>query len=134
MEKQREIKFRAWDKFNGVMTYQKNNSSTQRVLFFRQMVDYELFGNEIIFMQFTGSKDKNGKEIYEGDILRMKCKSPEREGQEMNNYIDYFSGGTHCGFRLRGIKTKYSAALTNNRLINVEMEIMGNLYETPNLL
>ena len=64
----REIKFRAWDKENKVMIYPKGILFDGRVVNFNCGIlepfeEYEL-------MQFTGLYDKNGKEIYEGDIIK----------------------------------------------------------------
>lgn len=62
----REIKFRAWD--DGVMIYSDKNASDE--LYERLRYFFHRIREDAILMQYTGLKDKNGKEIYEGDLLK----------------------------------------------------------------
>lgn len=120
----REIKFRAWDKLQ------------------KKMIDPEIFSEEIAIqlggvvgkfngktydtvtdefelMQFTGMKDKNGNEIYEGDIIFCELSG-------LNCEVVY----NDCGF-------KYQVTSITKRplqLAGTLVEVIGNIFENNELL
>lgn len=71
----REIKFRAWDKETKAMSkpFTLEDIADEFDCGYSVNIDlpdtYDGGWNDIVFMQFTGLHDKNGKEIYEGDIV-----------------------------------------------------------------
>ncbi len=107
----REIKFRMWDELTKAMTYVNHYSPDTRPKF--------------IWMQFTGLKDEEGKEIYEGDIL----------GKIWTVFVVEY-GENDCdncfGFNLKSLNVGdkcYAFDTSVNKL-----KIMGNIYENPELL
>ena len=84
----------------------------------------ESLGTKITYMQYTGLTDKNGKEIYEGDIIRwkdiMKFHSEEPVSTDMVEWSDdeacYITGMRYLKFTAR------------------HGEIIGNKFENPELL
>lgn len=80
--------------------------------------------------QYTGLKDKNGKEIYEGDILEYKSGHPKHNGKIFNNVVEFASGQSLCGWRMRN----KSCVVKATPYKFGSSTIIGNIYETPSLL
>ena len=90
-------------------------------------------GDTPIFMQYTGLKDKNGKEIYERDVLTFK-----KGGFIFEKYcVEYMKNGAM--FIARNIKTKqylnFNATYGDDeKTLDERFEIVGNIHENPELL
>ncbi len=116
----REIKFRAWDienkKMYNVMRLQIDKTKVKSVSLNNQFDSKVLSYGKFELMQFTGLKDKNGKEIYEGDILQ-----------------NLFEVG---GIRVkRLVEWKEKDACFNITIDTTESyEVIGNKFENPELL
>ncbi|MEW4154370.1 YopX family protein [Bacillus thuringiensis] len=84
-------------------------------------------GKNVHLMQYTGLKDKNGKEIYEGDILKIVSNFELREDMQ-NQAVTY----------KEGFFSTYEWALfellRNRKDRKQTFEIIGNIYENPELL
>jgi hypothetical protein len=114
----REIKFRAWNKEENEMCI----STSHLESWFNQP--------HYIPLQYTGLKDKNGKEIYEGDIVKLWFD----EGEEVfwNSFlVKFFEGCFICEF-LQGDTEEYPIFEYWND--SKDLEIIGNIYENPELL
>ena len=117
----REIKFRAWDKINKEMfNVESINFQERRV--YKDVVSYRNF-NDIELMQYTGLKDKNNKEIYEGEILS--------NGNNEKPYKVIFENGSFRA-EFEGDFEEYSFDLIN--IVAQGCEIVGNIYENPELI
>lgn len=161
----REIKFRAWDKENSCFWYSdssngqegceclvKNGSLVFRFGIYRPYQangevidaftteDFEPDPKDV--MQYTGLKDKDGKEIYEGDLLRR----PARDNWEKTNFIiqevffhDNDAADGHIGWQMN--RTHYKGSICGHTGVpsflpknTCKMEIIGNIYENPELV
>jgi uncharacterized phage protein (TIGR01671 family) len=117
----REIKFRAWDDLNKRMihSYAKGFNNI--------LSEGDILNRYENIMQFTGLHDKNGKEIYEGDLLRLLETVPS-DDPAYPYYCDTMEVcycEPHCRFGL----TDGGAILD----IPSNVEVIGNIYENPDL-
>lgn len=118
----REIKFRAWDKNTdtlvNVKTLDIDNNGVGCVVDFDGI---NLDRSECELMQYTGLKDKNGVEIYEGDVVKITdCKYGNKFRGEIS-----FKNGSYV---------VESNIATHYRFIDYHIEVIGNIYENPELL
>lgn len=129
----REIKFRVFvdnkmfyqDKYNAYSDNLASIDICKKTITITEFYNYEdvyrFEDKEVKLMQYTGIKDKNGKEIYEGDIVILN------DAEEENRCV---------------VKYKYGSYILIDRdlredLSNVEakfLEVIGNVYENKNLL
>lgn len=153
-EKMREIKFRAWFEVHKRMVYNlgfnensfKNFDDTADLtcVWDKDLTDedgkYEATFNFKI-MQFTGLYDKNGKEIYEGDILGYKKSSQkkwvsgeservlvswhEKESRFISEFYTVYGGEGYCG---------YIIPQQIRNLIENNWVVIGNIYENQELI
>jgi uncharacterized phage protein (TIGR01671 family) len=125
----REIKFRIWDKKDKKM-YGVINLTPPKEKNYSSKIWIEV-NNNTILQQFTGIKDKNGKEIYEGDIVTQHHLKAECFG-EINYEIIYYQ--EECCFEMATLsdytKERYLTPLRKG----IELEVIGNIYENLDLI
>ena len=123
----REFKFRAWDRKRKLM-FDSNNDNFHIAKHysdgsFHGYVSTDKKGEqrEVELMQFTGLKDKNGKEIYEGDMLHWKTVNDDYKFVVEYGGLDDMGQGMGIGFNV------------HESSVDI-LEVIGNIYENPELL
>jgi uncharacterized phage protein (TIGR01671 family) len=118
----REIKFRAWDKKTERFQSGFHLTSDGKIIF-ACLVDNE----DYILSQFTGLKDKNGKEIFENDIVCWTF--DEKTKKEI-----VFHEGCFGHFNFMGINNEYPEFIPIHKKRAEYMIVCGNIFQNPELL
>lgn len=123
----REIKFRAWLKDDKRMVevrsidfHEEGNIITVN---YNDIFGFEFNENEIELMQYTGLKDKNGKEIYEGDILLVANGSINGDIMFSKRVVKWFE--EKRGYNIHNFDNAYKPTHY--------YEVIGNAYQHPEL-
>ncbi len=115
----REIKFRAWDKPKKTLFYWAE--VVVSMLGVGTGKPHNIFDNEtVVLMQYTGLKDKNGLDIYEGDII--KGDHCDGGGSIKDGVVEFNS----AAWAIKGISYLLRSF--------TDLEVIGNIYENPKLI
>lgn len=114
----RELKFRAWDK-----TVSKRHMIYVNWKWLGERAEHI---SDYVLMQFTGLKDNNGKEIYEGDVIHQIARDAEDETYVSKGVIEWL----YDGFSIK-LRDKMFADIRN---YGNNIEVIGNIYENKELL
>ena len=131
----KEIKFRAWLKEDKKMVNVETMDFTDKSIQYLEKSEFinayllrRVGFDDIELMQYIGLRDKNGKEIYEGDII--KYKFPYDRRLKHISPVKFLE--TEASF---GIKDRYGNKIPLYTIsANNYFEIIGNIYENKNLL
>lgn len=126
----REIKFRIWrapDEYTKVSWMESWDS----LLNYSMSDIFQLDNPDDVLEQFTGLKDRNGKDIYEGDILAWHSNIYRK--QDWIGLVKYRGAGFVVQESSRSFSTPDWLETACNKDANI-IEVVGNIHENPELL
>jgi uncharacterized phage protein (TIGR01671 family) len=140
----REIKFRAWDSKYQKMYYSHGDNPRVNCFHGDWEIDLESENGDTIgtvgcdektypLMQYTGLKDKNGKDIYEGDVLKVEL----GVGYSSKHYPSFTNGTQRKSIITVEFDVNYQKYNTNpppDTNFDREFEVIGNIHENPELI
>ena len=129
------FKFRAWDKSQNKMYQVRGINFDNEDLWLKinetQIMGANLF--EVELMQYTGLKDKNGTEIYEGDIIRTHENRIQKVIWHNNGFkLEYKFKRSYRGESYWETRKDIELSESNDKRWGIE--VIGNIYENPELL
>lgn len=124
----REIKFRAWDKAQECYLYDVQGAydmlsgcvkyeNGENAVYDEECFDEFLDNDHYVVEQYTGMHDKNGREIYEGDIVK----------NEYGKVMEVQYNPRSAAF---GVGDYYFGTIGSGKIL----EVIGNIFENPELL
>lgn len=117
-------RFRAWlKKDKEMIDVEEINFNNGEFDFIGDAITWMCKGNDCVLMQSTGLKDKNGKEIFEGDVVKL--------AKDVYSEPAYYEIVRHRGGAYRLESKRYGCELW---LRHTDCEIAGNIWENPELL
>ncbi|MGF1993009.1 YopX family protein [Enterococcus casseliflavus] len=123
-------KFRAWDKDSKVMRpwknliLEKDDGDDFWLIGYEESKNIVSYDHDQILMQSTGLKDKNDVEVFQGDIVRCSRGCPH----------EVFWLKEYAGMYVGGMPAWYLSGLSEGYAWSGEEEVIGNIYENPELL
>ena len=145
----RTIKFRAIGKGGVMRSWEDLQNIHVHTLF-------TMSQPELTLMQYTGRKDIDGKDIYDGDVLEATIseKKPytEEDGEGIEDWnivgkkyhtgksvqciwtCEYVDWSTYTGFRFYGLDRRFNTAMKGSTISNCSIKVIGNIHQNPELL
>jgi len=144
----REIKFRAWDFKDREMhdVWRMGRLNGGWVMYNTGVGNCHYTGKDCAIMQYTGLKDENGVEIYEGDVIKYSRLKYKGSNGHLSKVKDLIHVGElsfnqekgmfefHYDFPTGGGYTSGGLEFDDDRFETFEIEVIGNIYENPELV